>query len=67
MEILQVPKARKLAAAYNDGQLTLTEFMDELELCWDMKIHRGTKALIVERNGVPMPPIITQDRQPKRI
>jgi len=67
MEILQVPKARKLAAAYNDGHLTLTEFMDELELCWDMKIHQGTKALIVERNGVPMPPITTQGRQPKRI
>jgi hypothetical protein len=67
MEILQVPKARKLAAAYNDGQITLTEFMDNLELCWELEIYRGTKAPVVEKSGVPMPPILTQDRQANRM
>ena len=62
MEILQVSKARKLAEAYHDGSITLREFMEELERCWDMKIYRGTKAPVVERKGVPMTPIMTQDR-----
>jgi hypothetical protein len=67
MEILQVPKARKLAEAYQDGHVTLREFMEELEWCWAKTIYRGTKAPVVERKGVPMPPIMTQDRQAKRI
>ena len=62
MEILQVPKARKLAEAYNDGQITLREFWENLEWCWDMKIYRGTKAAAVQRTAVPMPQILTQDR-----
>ena len=62
MEILQVSKARKLAEAYHDGSITLREFMEELERCWDMKIYRGTKAPVVERKDVPMTPIMTQDR-----
>jgi len=62
MEILQVPKARKLAEAYHEGQITLREFLENLEWCWDMRIYRGTKAPVVERKGVPMPPILTQDR-----
>jgi len=62
MEILQVPKARKLAEAYHEGQITLREFLENLEWCWGMRIYRGTKAPVVERKGVPMPPILTQDR-----
>ena len=54
MEILQVPKARKLAEAYNDGQITLREFLENLEWCWDMKIYNETKARSVERPSVPM-------------
>jgi len=61
MEILQVPKARKLAEAYHGGSITLREFMEELEWCWEMKIYRGTKAPVVERPGVLMLPILTQD------
>ena len=53
MEILQVPKARKLAEAYHDGSITLRQFMEQLEWCWDMKIHRGTKAPVVERGAIP--------------
>jgi hypothetical protein len=53
MEILQVPKARKLAEAYHDGSITLRKFMEQLEWCWDMKIHRGTKAPVVERGSIP--------------
>lgn len=62
MEILQVPKARRLAEAYQDGQITLREFLENLEWCWDMRIYRGTKAPVVEREGVLMPPILKQDR-----
>jgi len=62
MEILQVPKARKLAEAYHDGSITLREFMEELEWCWDMKIYRGTKAPVVERSGGPMPPVPVRNR-----
>jgi hypothetical protein len=62
METLQVPEARKLAAAYSSGRITLAEFMEKLEWCWDMKIYRGGKAPVVEREGVLMPPILTQDR-----
>jgi|WetSurMetagenome_2_1015567.scaffolds.fasta_scaffold310254_2 hypothetical protein len=65
MEILRVPKARKLAEAYHDGSITLREFMEELEWCWDMKIYRGTKTPVVVRKDVPMPPILTQAGQPK--
>lgn len=65
MEILQVPKTRQLAEAYHDGSITFREFMEELEWCWDMKIYRGTKAPVVERKDVPMPPILTQAGQPK--
>ena len=44
MEILQVPKARKLAEAYNDGQITLREFSENLEWCWDKRIYNATWA-----------------------
>jgi len=44
MEILQVPKARKLAEAYNDGQITLREFSENLEWCWDKRIYNATRA-----------------------
>jgi hypothetical protein len=67
MEILRVPKARRLAEAYHDGSITLSEFMEELEWCWDMKICRGTRAPDVEKRGAPMPPFLTQDRQAKGI
>jgi len=53
MEILQVPKARKLAEAYHDGRITLRQFMEQLEWCWERKIHRGTKAPVVERGSIP--------------
>jgi hypothetical protein len=62
MEILQVPKARKLAEAYHDGSITLREFMEELESCWGKKTYKGAKTPVVERKGVPMPPILMQDR-----
>ena len=52
MEILQVAKARKLAEAYHDGNMTLRQFMEQLEWCWDMKIHRGAKASVVERGSI---------------
>jgi hypothetical protein len=39
--------------------------MEELEWCWDMKIYRGSKTPVVEREDVPMPPILTQAGQPK--
>jgi hypothetical protein len=60
MEILQVPKARKLADAYNDGQITLSEFMEKLEQCWDMKIYRRTKAPSVERTSGPMTSFLSE-------
>jgi hypothetical protein len=52
MEILQIPKARKLAAAYSDGQITLTEFMDEPEWCWHNRTSRGPKVPVAEKRGL---------------
>jgi len=62
MEILQVPKARKLAEAYHDGSITLREFMEELEWCWDKKLYRGTRARIAELRVFEVSPIPKQDR-----
>jgi hypothetical protein len=52
MEILQVPKARKVAAAYHDGSITLREFMEELERCWAKKIYNGTRKIPGQQNNV---------------
>jgi hypothetical protein len=62
MKTLQVPEAKKIVQAYLDGYVTVKEMREKLEPFWDMKIHRGTKAPGVERPGVPMLPILTQDR-----
>jgi hypothetical protein len=62
MEILQVPEAKRTVQAYLDGYITIKEMREDLEWYWDRKIYRGTRAPIVERKGVPMPPILTQDR-----
>ena len=67
METLQVPKAGKHAYAYINGQITLSEFMEELEWCWDMQIYKGAKTPVVERQGLPMILFPTQDGQVKSI
>ena len=41
MGIFQLRGSKKLAEAYRAGHITLTEFIEELEWCWDMKIYRG--------------------------
>jgi hypothetical protein len=62
MEILQVPEARKLAAAYSDGHITLTEFMDELQWCWHKRTCGGTKVRVVEWKVFKLAPTLDQDR-----
>jgi hypothetical protein len=61
MKIFQVPGARKMVEAYQDGYITLRELTEELEWYWDKKIYKGTKAPFAERTGVPVPAILEKD------
>jgi hypothetical protein len=60
MEIFQLRESKKLAEAYRAGHITLTEFIEELEWCWDMKIYRGTRVPTLERTGGPIAAILEE-------
>ena len=62
MEVLQVPKARKLSEAYHDGRITVRESMEELDWCWDKKLYKGAREPIVELTSGPMTAVLKQDR-----
>jgi hypothetical protein len=40
-ENLGLPHRQQYAEAYHDGRITLREFMEQLEWCWDMKFVGG--------------------------
>jgi hypothetical protein len=54
MKILEVPEARKMVEAYQDGYITIEELMEDLECYWDKKIYKGAKTPILNRKGVLM-------------
>ncbi len=53
MQILDVPETRKTMEAYQERYLTSEEQREQLEWYWLKKIHKGTKAPIMERRDVP--------------
>ena len=44
MGIFQLRGSKKLAEAYRAGHITLSEFIEELEWCWDKRIYNATRA-----------------------
>jgi len=60
MQILQMPEARKMVKAYQDGYITMQELREELEWYGDEKIDKETERLIVERGRVPMTEILQE-------
>ena len=43
MQILQVPEAKNIVEAYQDGFITVKELRQQLEWYWSRMIHKGTK------------------------
>ena len=48
MQIFQMPKARKMVEAYQDGYITVQELREEMEPYWGTKNDKETERLIVE-------------------
>jgi hypothetical protein len=55
MQILQVPEARKMVEAYQDGFITVKELSEQMKWYWGKKICKGTKTPIMERTGDLIP------------
>jgi hypothetical protein len=61
MQILQVPEAKNILEAYEDGFITVRELREELEWYWDREIHNKTDRPIVVRTGDPMTEISNEE------
>jgi hypothetical protein len=61
MQIIQVPEAKEMVEAYRNGNITLDELQEELELCWDKQICKGAKTPIAERPSLSITAILGRD------